>query len=177
MSYRIFIAQHYKFFFRREIIMSGFEILCGLAALLLAFYYYSTSTFNFWKSRGVQGPKPVFLFGNTIDLMLARISMVDYLQNLYKVYKNEPMVGLYMRRSPVLVLNDLELIKDVMIRDFSTFADRGFAVHERVCYIAFVSEKMSDKKLIATPCSLSIFLIRSYDLLIVRSRSKQIFLS
>ena len=111
--------------------MSGFEILCGLAALLLALYYYSTSTFDFWKSRGVQGPKPVFLFGNTIDLMLARISMVAYQQNLYKVYKNEPMVGLYMRRSPVLVLKDPELIKDVMIRDFSKFADRGFAVHER----------------------------------------------
>lgn len=113
--------------------MSGFEILCGLAALLLAFYYYSTSTFDFWKSRGVRGPKPVFLFGNTIDLMFARISMVAYQQNLYKVYKNEPMIGLYMRRSPVLILKDPELIKDVMIRDFSKFADRGFAVHERVC--------------------------------------------
>lgn len=147
MSYRIFIAQHYTFFFRREIIMSGFEILCGLAALLLAFYYYSTSTFDFWKSRGVQGPKPVFLFGNTLDLILARISMVTYQQNLYKAYKNEPMVGLYMRRSPVLVLKDPELIKDVMIRDFSKFVDRGFAVHERVCYIAFVNEEMSDKVL------------------------------
>lgn len=148
MFYRIFIAQRYKFFFRKEIIMSGFEILCGLAALLLAFYYYSTSTFDFWKSRGIQGPKPAFLFGNTIDLMLARISMVAYMQNLYKLYKNEPMVGLYMRGSPVLVLKDPELIKDVMIRDFSKFADRGFAVHERVCYIAFVSEEMSDKVLI-----------------------------
>ncbi|XP_060824009.1 uncharacterized protein LOC132911409 [Bombus pascuorum] len=112
-------------------IMSDFEILCGLAALLLAFYYYSTSTFDFWKSRGVPGPKPIFLFGNTMELMFARISMVTYLQDLYKAYKNEPMVGLFMRRSPVLVLKDPELIKDVIIRDFSTFTDRGFAVHER----------------------------------------------
>ncbi|XP_043511352.1 probable cytochrome P450 6a20 isoform X1 [Frieseomelitta varia] len=113
-------------------IMVGYlEIICGVVALLLAFYYYSVSAFSFWKSRGVPGPKPAFFFGNTMEHMFARISLAQYLKKLYEEYKNEPMVGLYMRRSPVLVLKDPELIKDVLIKDFPIFSDRGLTVHER----------------------------------------------
>ncbi|KAK1122069.1 hypothetical protein K0M31_009912 [Melipona bicolor] len=108
-----------------------FEIICGVVALLLAFYYYSVSAFGFWKSRGVPGPKPAFFVGNTMELMFGRIPIAQYLKRLYEEYKNEPMIGLYMRRSPVLILKDPELIKDVMIKDFAKFSDRGFAVHER----------------------------------------------
>lgn len=115
-----------------------FEIICGVVALLLAFYYYSVSAFGFWRSRGVPGPKPTFFFGNTMEHMLARIPMAQYLKKLYEDYKNEPMVGLYMRRSPVLFLKDPELIKDVMIKDFPIFSDRGLTVHERVRHVAFL---------------------------------------
>lgn len=41
------------------------------------------------------------------------------------------MVGLYATRSPFLLLNDPELIKDILIRDFSKFANRGLGVFER----------------------------------------------
>ena len=123
-----------------------FEIICGVVALLLAFYYYSASAFDFWKSRGVPGPKPTFFFGNTMEHMFARISLAQYLKKLYEEYKNEPMVGLYMRRSPVLVLKDPELIKDVMIKDFPIFSDRGLTVHERVwCHVAFLCCKWNNR--------------------------------
>ncbi|CAK9832943.1 Cytochrome P450 6a2 [Anthophora retusa] len=48
---------------------SYFEIFCGVAALLLALYYYATSTFDFWKSRGVPSPQPLPFFGTSKDLM------------------------------------------------------------------------------------------------------------
>ncbi|CAK9815687.1 Cytochrome P450 6a2 [Anthophora plagiata] len=110
---------------------SYFEIFCGLAALLLALYYYATSTFDFWKSRGIPGPKPLPFLGTSKDIMFAKISLAEYARDIYDKYKNEPMFGLYTGRSPLLVLNDLELIKDVLIRDFSTFANRGTKVHDR----------------------------------------------
>lgn len=112
-----------------------FEILCGMAALLLALYYYATLTFNFWKNRGVIGPQPLPFLGNTNELMFARKSIPHYLMEIYDTYKNEPMVGLYMRRSPLLIVQDPEFIKDILIRDFPKFADRGFHVYERVSEI------------------------------------------
>ncbi|XP_033314840.1 cytochrome P450 6a2-like [Bombus vancouverensis nearcticus] len=108
-----------------------FEIICGIIALLFAFYFYFTSTFDFWKVRGVPGPKPVPVFGNIKDVMLLRTSMCAYLKKLWDEYKDEPMVGIFTRKTPILILQDPELIKDVLIRDFSIFADRGIPVHEK----------------------------------------------
>ncbi|KZC12362.1 PREDICTED: cytochrome P450 6a2-like [Dufourea novaeangliae] len=110
---------------------SYFEILCGVVVLLLALYYYCYSSYDFWKKRGVPGPKPLPFFGNTKDIMLIRMSMAHFVQDIYETYRHEPMVGLFMSRKPVLFLKDLDLIKDILIRDFSKFADRGFNVHEK----------------------------------------------
>ncbi|XP_071868082.1 probable cytochrome P450 6a13 [Bombus fervidus] len=106
-------------------------IISAVVAVLLAYYYYYTLVFNFWKKRKISGPKPVFFFGNVIDIMFSGIALPQYIKSLYETYTGS-MIGLYMRSTPVLVLKDPELIKDVLIRDFSKFADRGFNVHERV---------------------------------------------
>ncbi|CAD1477813.1 unnamed protein product [Heterotrigona itama] len=122
--------------------MAYLEILCAVTALLLAFCYYSTSAFGFWKNRGIPGPKPVFFFGNSMDILFSRLSTAEYLHKVYQQFKNEPMFGVYMRRSAILVLKDPELIKDVMVRDFSNFSDRGLIVYERVRHVALPNRKL-----------------------------------
>ena len=109
-----------------------FESLIGLGILFLLIYYYLTSTYDFWSSRKVIGPKPTLIFGNFKDVMLGRISIGDFTTKIYNKYKNEPMIGIYNRRSPTLVINDPELIKDVLIKDFTVFADRGMTFHEKI---------------------------------------------
>lgn len=111
---------------------SYLEILCGIAALIVALYYYFTSTFDFWKVRGVPGPKPIPVLGNIKDVMLLRMSICHYLTNINEEFKSEPLVGIFTRRTPVLIVQDPDLIKDVLIKDFSKFADRGFQIHEKV---------------------------------------------
>ncbi|OAD56721.1 Cytochrome P450 6a2 [Eufriesea mexicana] len=105
--------------------------ICGIIALFVALYYYFTATFDYWKVRGVPGPRPLPVFGNIKDVMFLRTSLCHYLKNLYEEYKNEPMVGIFTRRTPILVIQDPDLIKDVLIKDFFKFADRGIPVHER----------------------------------------------
>ena len=107
------------------------EIFCGIAALCLAFYYYFITVLDFWKVRGVPGPQPIPVLGNIKDVMLMRMSMSDYLKKVYDEYKHEPMVGIFTRKTPILLLHDPELIKDILIKDFSKFADRGLPVHEK----------------------------------------------
>ncbi|KOC60363.1 Cytochrome P450 6a2 [Habropoda laboriosa] len=102
-----------------------------IAAIVAILYYYFTSTFDFWKKRNVPGPRPIPGFGNIKDVMLRKISLGSLLAKLYVEYKNEPMIGIYVRSSPTLVLCDLDLIKEVLIRDFSTFDDRGNVITER----------------------------------------------
>jgi cytochrome P450 family 6 len=111
--------------------MEFFEILCSIAAVILALYYFFTSTFDFWKSRGVCGPQPIPGFGNFKDVMFNKISTGDYLTEIYKAYKDESMVGIFARKTPILIIKNPELIKDVLIKDFSVFAHRGLPIFKK----------------------------------------------
>ena len=112
--------------------MDYFQLLLGIAVILLAIYYYYTSVYDTWKNRGVPGPKPSMFFGNFVDILLKRRAVATIVKDLYNEYKSEPVFGIYEGTSPILVINDLDLIKDVLIRDFSLFVDRGFKVLEKI---------------------------------------------
>nr|XP_033326768.1 probable cytochrome P450 6a14 [Megalopta genalis] len=109
--------------------MTGIEIFCGIVAVLLLLYYYSISTYNFWKKRGVPGPEPIPFFGNVVRMMFSHLSMGQYMREVYEKYKSEPAIGLFIRRQPVLVLNNPDLIKTVLIKDFAKFSDRGVTIN------------------------------------------------
>ncbi|XP_024880595.1 cytochrome P450 6B2-like, partial [Temnothorax curvispinosus] len=111
--------------------MELYGILCGIVALILALYYYLTLNFDFWKSRGVRGPRPIPLFGNFKDVTFSKISAHNYLTKMYNKYKDEPLFGIFAGMTPVLIVKDLDLIKNVLIKDFSTFANRGIPTFEK----------------------------------------------
>jgi len=117
----------------RSTTMGYLELACGVTVVFLAIYYYLTSTFDFWRSRGIRGPKPRLIFGTLKDVTLARKSIADYLIEIYNEYKNERMFGIFSRREPVLVVKDAELIKDVLIKEFSKFSSRGITTYDKVC--------------------------------------------
>lgn len=108
------------------------EILCGLALALIVLYCYLTIRYNFWTSRGVPGPKPTLLFGNIMKSMFGKESLPQLLTRNYNDFKNEPMIGIFLRTVPVLMVKDPDLIKDILIKDFSKFANRGFIKSEPV---------------------------------------------
>lgn len=118
-EYRVHMADH-------------FQLLGGIAVVLFALYYYFTATFDFWKNRGVPGPRPIPVFGNTKDVLFRRTHIGNYVRKLYNEYRNKPFIGIFFNRQPALVVCDLDLIKDVFIKDFSAFDDRGHTMHPKV---------------------------------------------
>jgi len=113
--------------------MGSLEILCGIAIIIFIIYYYLTWTFDFWKSRGISGPQPIPIFGNFKDTLLAKRSIGDSLMDIYNEYKNESMIGIFSRRQSILVIKSPELIKEVLIKEFSKFSSRGIITHDKVC--------------------------------------------
>ncbi|KAL0127791.1 hypothetical protein PUN28_003203 [Cardiocondyla obscurior] len=57
--------------------------------------------------------------------------MGEFYKDIYNRYSNEAMVGVFLRGKPALVLRDPEYIKQVLIKDFTTFADRLGTVFEK----------------------------------------------
>lgn len=95
-----------------------------IATVFFLLYYYSMSKLDYWRKRGVKGPKPLPFLGNFKDVLLAKESTMDCFERAYKEFKDEPMVGMYGSHEPLLILRDLDLIKDVLIKDFNKFAQR-----------------------------------------------------
>lgn len=44
------------------------EALCVVALLASILYYFATSTFEYWKNKGVAYLKPIPFFGNTVQM-------------------------------------------------------------------------------------------------------------
>ncbi|KAF7394825.1 hypothetical protein HZH66_007999 [Vespula vulgaris] len=109
-----------------------FETLCGLTIIILLLYYYLISMFYYWKVRGVKGPRPIPLFGNLMDILFDKTNLSDYLVHLYNSYKDEPYVGIFFRSRPILLIKDPQLIKDILIKDFSCFPQRGTTVTKKI---------------------------------------------
>lgn len=100
-------------------------LLIAFVTLVYALYSYFTRTFNYWKSRGVVGPEPVPFFGNLKEKALRRKNVAIVFREFYDEFPNEKVVGIYRMTTPCAVLRDLDVIKNVMIKDFDMFVDRG----------------------------------------------------
>ncbi|KAG5669768.1 hypothetical protein PVAND_000062 [Polypedilum vanderplanki] len=109
--------------------MSFIVSLLFIGALILGFYYLRRQM-NYWKNRGVPSIKPSYIFGN-LDGVGEKIHFTINLQNIYETFKdNYKFCGIYALQSPRLMLIDLELIKNILIKDFHYFTDRGVYVNE-----------------------------------------------
>lgn len=93
-------------------------------------YLYFKIQFKFWSELGVRHPKPSFPFGNSWE-MFNRTSMGQFFKNYYDQFKDERIVGLWIFYRPILLVRDIELIKNIFVKDFGVFQDRGYYVNER----------------------------------------------
>lgn len=61
------------------------------------------------------------------DILTGKASLGETFQDFYQTFKSKGVKfgGVYWAFNPVLVPIDLKLIKDIMVKDFASFTDRG----------------------------------------------------
>ncbi|XP_050439207.1 LOW QUALITY PROTEIN: uncharacterized protein LOC126844826 [Adelges cooleyi] len=92
------------------------------------FYYFSISTYGYWRKRNVPYGRPLPMFGNFATSSFGIEHISDLFNRLYKHSSGHKYWGIYQMRAPTLMLRDPDLITKVLIKDFSHFTDHGVPV-------------------------------------------------
>uniref|UniRef100_A0A1B6EZI3 Cytochrome P450 n=2 Tax=Cuerna arida TaxID=1464854 RepID=A0A1B6EZI3_9HEMI len=108
------------------------NILSSILVVIISLYYFSVKTYNHWKSLGVKYAKPVPFFGNTMQTIFRKKSTIVNQLEIYSMYPDEKYVGMFMFRTPMLVIRDPELVHCILSKDFVHFYDRGLTIDERL---------------------------------------------
>ncbi|KAK5638915.1 hypothetical protein RI129_013225 [Pyrocoelia pectoralis] len=95
---------------------------------------YFKKAWLYWKNRGVEVVPVKFPFGNAQNIILQKNSLGEEVQKAYTIYKKEKLHygGFYFITRPIFILVDLNLIKNVLVKDFQFFSDRFMYVNEEI---------------------------------------------
>ena len=91
------------------------------------FYYYHVSSFGMIKRLGLPGPTPLPVFGNALSLFLDRGEMHKIMDNYIKTYGK--VFGMYFLRDPAIVVAEPKLLKEIYVKQFSSFHDRAVSTY------------------------------------------------
>ncbi|XP_049831657.1 cytochrome P450 6k1-like [Schistocerca gregaria] len=101
------------------------EFLLVVSAAALVIYLWFDHGFKYWKKKGVPFVEPSFPFGNFRRNILGQETLGVTTQRLYKQLPGERYVGHFGFSRPILLIRDPEIIRHILVKDFSTFHDRG----------------------------------------------------
>ncbi|XP_023785690.1 thromboxane-A synthase [Cyanistes caeruleus] len=93
--------------------------LALLAVFLVLLYWYSTSAFSKLSKVGIQHPPPLPFIGN---LLFFREGFWESHTKLITEYG--PVCGYYIGRQMFVVVSSPEMIKQILVTDFSNFTNR-----------------------------------------------------
>lgn len=109
-------------------------LIATLLAILAAYIYLSfRRSYTLWHDLGIPYLKPTFPFGN-ISETLKKKHFGFVSQSLYNQLKHheEGYAGLFLFKTPILIVLSPEFAKTVLVKDFQYFTDRGMYNNKRV---------------------------------------------
>jgi len=89
----------------------------------------SRKQYRTWQSRGFPViEEPSFPQGNFQGVGSTR-GIEEITKTIYEKSAGEKFIGCYMMAKPILLIRDMELVKSILVKDFSSFHDRGFSLN------------------------------------------------
>jgi cytochrome P450 family 6 len=108
-----------------------FCLISIIIVIFIGLYFYFTRNFKFWQKLGIPYVKPVPFVGNIKDCVFLKKTIGEQLQRIYVENRDKPYVGIFSFDKPSLLIRDLELVKNILVKDFNTFMDRAPSAEEK----------------------------------------------
>lgn len=114
--------------FLSENILIEFGII--FSSVAVGVYIYLKHHFSYWKRKGIEYVEPDLVFGNLTASIFGKENVNIAMKRVHDQIKG-PFGGGYMLTQPTLFIKDPALIKQIFIKDFEFFVDRGVYFNEK----------------------------------------------
>lgn len=104
-----------------------------IAIPLVAVLAYVKWCFSYFKRHRTTYLKPTSIFGNLESLLWPKTAICIQFKQMYDHFKaiHAKCGGVYLATHPLLFINDLDLLKLILMKDFDHFTDRGLYYNEK----------------------------------------------
>lgn len=105
-------------------------IISSLSLITIFIYLFVKYQYSYWHRRNVKCLPPTFPFGNYRKNVLQILSIGEVCAEIYR-NTNEPFIGVFGAFRPMLVICDPNLVRNIFVKDFHHFVDRGIYFDEK----------------------------------------------
>ena len=100
---------------------TSLSIWYTISAVFLAWLTsYLHKRYSVWSRQGIRGPKPIPIFGNTLDYFFKPNKDVD----ISRIKKYGRIFGAFNALEPLLVVSDPKILRKILVQDFWSFTGR-----------------------------------------------------
>lgn len=111
--------------------MASALLLITATLLLLWLVSYVRRSYSYFSNKNMLSPKPTFPLGNFWKVGLT-VHFIEKINSMYREFKGKDVLcGFYIFTKPVYLILDIDLIKNIMVKDFYSFHDRGLYHNEK----------------------------------------------
>jgi len=98
------------------------EVAALLLILLLLLYRMITKNFDKWERAGIAFKPGHFPYGS-VNIFKEKKNFAKYIIDMSKEFKDERFFGWFLFGKPMLMIHDVELVKNIKVKDFNHFVD------------------------------------------------------
>ncbi|KYB25692.1 hypothetical protein TcasGA2_TC034188 [Tribolium castaneum] len=129
--------------FRRLIISPLTKMLTTILLTLLSalIYFKLIKPASFWETRNVPHVTSWPLVGSMFPVLTQKKHFVEISQNIYTQFPNAKCVGYVLFTKPTLLIRDLDLLKQIGVKEFDSF-------HDHLPFVTEATEPLLSKSLL-----------------------------
>ncbi|KAG8270387.1 hypothetical protein J6590_086159 [Homalodisca vitripennis] len=100
------------------------DIACISIFTFWLMFVYFVKNYDYWRIRGVPYVPAWFPLGSLPQLVFGRVHYTSAIDQAYKQFSHDRFIGIIEVRSPILIIKDPDLIKEILSKKFNQFTDR-----------------------------------------------------
>lgn len=96
------------------------------AIILICQYLWKVGTrgHDIFEKQRIPYVKALPFIGSNLLLLRGKISLQDYIRDLFKEFPDARIIGTFDRRTPNYVIKDAELLKQIAFKDYEYFMSK-----------------------------------------------------